>query len=80
MQSTIPLSTPWPRGLSRVQAAAYVGIGVTFFDQQVYLGVMPKPVKIGARVLWDLRELDAAFDSLKQTDQVAGDNPWDSPQ
>jgi predicted DNA-binding transcriptional regulator AlpA len=74
----VQLSTSWPRGLSRVQAAAYVGLGVTFFDQQVYLGTMPKPVKIGARVIWDLRDLDAAFDSLKQNDQVGEANPWDS--
>lgn len=78
MQSPSPLSTPWPRGLSRREAAAYVGLGTTFFDQQVQLGTMPKPVKIGARVIWDLRDLDAAFDSLKQNDQVGEANPWDS--
>ncbi len=32
-----------PRGLSRVQSAAYVGTGVTKFDEMVSDGRMPKP-------------------------------------
>jgi predicted DNA-binding transcriptional regulator AlpA len=78
MQSLSPMATPWPRGLTRLQAAAYVGLGVTFFDQQVQLGVMPKPVRIGSRTVWDLRELDAAFDSLKQNDLAGEANPWEA--
>jgi predicted DNA-binding transcriptional regulator AlpA len=38
-----------PRGLSRVQAAAYVGISPTLFDEMVADGRMPKPVRINAR-------------------------------
>ena len=75
MQSPSPLSTPWPRGLSRVQAAAYIGVGTTFFDVLVTQGKMPKPVRIGARVIWDIRDLDSAFDDLKGT--VNETNPWD---
>ena len=71
-------ATPWPRGLSREQAAAYVGIGTTFFDQLVAKDKFPKPVKIGARRLWDIRELDIAFDSLKDSEQDGGPNEWDS--
>ena len=65
------------RGLSRIEAAAYVGLGVTFFDQKVREGVLPKPLKIGKRKLWDRRELDAAFDKLKGSVQNLGANPWD---
>lgn len=32
-----------PRGLNREQAAAYVGIGSTMFDELVGEGVMPEP-------------------------------------
>jgi predicted DNA-binding transcriptional regulator AlpA len=64
LQSPAPHLTHWPRGLSRVQAAAYVGLGVTFFDKQVSAGVFPDSVKIGSRKLWDIRQLDGALDSL----------------
>jgi predicted DNA-binding transcriptional regulator AlpA len=66
------------RGFSRNEAAAYVGLGVTFFDEKVAEGVLPKPLKIGKRKLWDRRELDAAFDKLKGSVQNLGVNPWDT--
>jgi len=63
-----------PRGLNREQAAAYVGIGTTLFDQMVKDGKFPKPAKINARVLWDRKKLDAALDDLFDAD---GANPFD---
>jgi len=36
---------------------------------------MPKPVRIDGCVIWDLRQLDLAFDVLGEPDQV---NPWDA--
>ena len=75
MQSPSPLSTPWPRGLSRREAATYIGIGQTFFDVLVAEGEMPKPVRIGARAIWDIRDLDSAFDDLKGN--IEETNPWD---
>lgn len=66
------------RGFSRIEAAAYVGLGVTFFDQKVTEGVLPKPLQIGKRKLWDRHELDAAFDKLKGSVQNLGVNPWDT--
>lgn len=66
----------WPRGLSRVEAAAYIGLGVTFFDEKVAEGVFPKPLEIGRRKLWDRRDLDAAFDILKGNVPPLGENPW----
>jgi predicted DNA-binding transcriptional regulator AlpA len=66
------------RGLSRVEAAAYVGLGVTFFDEKVEEGVLPKPLKIGRRKLWDKYDLDAAFDKLRDSVQNLGVNPWDT--
>lgn len=69
-----------PRGLCRVAAAAYVGIGGTLFDQMVCRGEMPSPRKAGSRVLWDRHELDDAFDALPRDVDVAvasAGNPWD---
>jgi predicted DNA-binding transcriptional regulator AlpA len=63
-----------PRGLSRVEAAAYVGVSPSLFDQMVRDGRMPPPKKVNVRVIWDRRPLDAAFEALPDS----GDrNPWD---
>ena len=65
-----------PRGLSRKDAAAYVGISASKFDSIIIDGLMPNPVRIGARTIWDRDELDECFDKLKTT-QNNSDNPWD---
>jgi hypothetical protein len=71
-ENILPTSLP-PRGLSRVQAAAYIGVSPTLFDQMVDDGRMPKPTRINARTVWDRLKLDAAFVAL--SDDV-GDDPW----
>jgi predicted DNA-binding transcriptional regulator AlpA len=48
------------------QAAAYVGISKTAFLEGVKRGVLPKEVRVGHRVLWDIKDLDDAFDRLKE--------------
>jgi predicted DNA-binding transcriptional regulator AlpA len=66
---------PTPRrGLSREEAAMYVGIGTSKFDEMVAKGSMPKPKRIDSRKVWDVRALDLAFDSLP--DDNAGSS-WD---
>lgn len=57
------LSYP-PRGMSREEAARYVGVGTTKFDEMVADRRMPKPRKIDGRVVWDRIALDAAFSDL----------------
>jgi excisionase family DNA binding protein len=64
-----------PRGLSRVQAAEYIGVGVTKFDEMVDDGRMPKPKRIDGRLVWDRVKLDAAFDELD--DDIRPKNEWD---
>lgn len=59
-----------PRGLSRIEAAHYVGIGATKFDELVKRKLMPEPRCIDARKVWDRRELDAAFDDLPKSEAV----------
>lgn len=50
-----------PRGMRRAEAARYVGISITKFDQMVSDGGMPKPKRIESIVVWDRVQLDAAF-------------------
>jgi hypothetical protein len=62
-ENILPTSLP-PRGLSRVQSAAYIGVSPTLFDEMVDDGRMPQPIRINARVLWDRLQLDEAFAAL----------------
>ena len=64
-----------PRGLSRVQAAAYIGVSPTLFDDLVEDGRMPKPARINARTVWDRVKLDEAFAALSDGG-ADGDDPW----
>lgn len=63
----LPLSLP-PRGLSRTESAAYIGVSPTLFDEMVRDGRMPRPKQVNARTVWDRRRLDIAFDALQEQD------------
>jgi predicted DNA-binding transcriptional regulator AlpA len=65
-----------PRGLSRVQAAEYIGVGVTKFDEMISDGRMPRPKRIDGRNVWDRIMLDAAFAALD--DEAGPSNEWDA--
>ena len=71
-------SAPLPtrRGLSRVEAAGYVGIGTSKFDLMVLDGRMPKPKQVDGRRVWDVRSIDRYFDLLPGGDD-SDHNPWD---
>jgi predicted DNA-binding transcriptional regulator AlpA len=71
--SIIPLS---PRGLSRVQAAAYIGVSPSLFDELVRDGRMPRPKRINSRTIWDRIRLDEAFEAILDDESQAA-NPWD---
>lgn len=58
-----------PRGLSREEAARYVGVSPSTFDRLIAEGRMPRPAHIGKRVVWDRLKLDAAFSDLDDGDQ-----------
>lgn len=72
----LPLSLP-PRGLSRTEAAAYVGVSTTLFDEMVKDGRMPRPKQVNSRTVWDRRRVDLAFDALDEQD---GGAPGDAPR
>lgn len=63
-----------PRGLSREEAARYVGVGATKFDEMVRDRRMPRPKRIDGRVVWDRLALDAAFSDLPSEGAI---NPLD---
>ena len=71
-----------PRLVARADAAYYVGVGTTLFDDLVRQGVMPRPKAIGSRRLWDLRELDKAIDELPEAGTSVQDekshSEWDA--
>jgi len=72
-REAVPL--PFARGLSRTQAAAYVGVSPSLFDQMVYDGRMPGPKRINSRTVWDRQRLDEAFSALPDEHAC---NPWDA--
>jgi predicted DNA-binding transcriptional regulator AlpA len=55
MNRALSDARPVPRrGLSREEAAMYIGISPSKFDELVGDGRMPAPVKIDGRKVWDL--------------------------
>ena len=63
------------RGLSREEAAMYIGISPTKFDELVADRRMPGPMKIDGRNVWDIRRLDLAFDVLSEENRAR--NTWE---
>jgi predicted DNA-binding transcriptional regulator AlpA len=79
LHSTVALKKPpiQPRGLSRIDAARYVGISPTTFDGMVRDGRMPPPKRINSRTVWDIRQLDDAFEALP-SDGYEDHDPFES--
>lgn len=65
------------RGLSREEAANYIGISPTKFTALVADGRMPKPIPIDSRLIWDMRALDRALDALASANDDDESNSWD---
>lgn len=67
-----------PRGLNREEAAAYLGIGTTLFDELVKLGQMPAAKKMKGAVRWDRLAIDRAFEDLPRNgeESAEADDPW----
>lgn len=56
---------PWtPRGLNREEAAYYIGVGTTKFDEMVRDGRMPRGKRVDGRVIWDRVQIDMHFSEL----------------
>jgi hypothetical protein len=55
----------WPRWLTEPLAAAYVGVSVSLFREEVEAGKWPKAIRRGAKgglLTWDREALDRASD------------------
>lgn len=52
------------RGLRREDAARYIGLSASKFDELVRDGRLPRPARIDGCVIWDVRKLDLACDEL----------------
>ena len=65
-----------PRGLRRDDAAAYVGVSPSKFDDWVDQGIMPEAKREGGIVVWDRLKLDDAFDTLDDGREAAELEVW----
>jgi hypothetical protein len=62
---TLSVARPVPRrGLSRVEAAIYLGISPSKFDELRKDGRVGPARLIDGRKVWDVRDLDLAFEAL----------------
>ncbi len=76
-----------PLGISREQAAAFIGISPSLLDRAVDAGTMPRPRLVFGRNVWDVDELIASFKAMPHKGGDDGDdepeqqtrqgNPWD---
>ena len=67
-----------PRGLRRVEAAAYVGVSPSLFDEMVRSKIMPKPLRFGGRVIWDRQAIDRAFANFTMEHEEDPGDDWSS--
>lgn len=79
MHAQRAIDTPTRRMLSRVEAAAYCGVSPSTLDKMLKDGLIPLPLKVYARNLFDRHKLDAALDALSGTvAEPVEPNEWDS--
>ena len=62
--ATLNLSIVAKRMLTKVEAARYCGLPVRRFEVECPV----RPVCVGHRDLWDIRDLDLWLDGLKETE------------
>lgn len=66
-----------PLGLSREDAAAFIGLSPSKFDELVNDGRMPEARQADRRVLWSRIELIEAFDALpRRAANADAVDPW----
>jgi hypothetical protein len=65
-----------PRGLSRIDAAAYIGVSPTKFDELRKAGRVSPPRLIDSRLVWDRHDLDRDFEAFPTEGNVADDEDW----
>ena len=76
--TVLPISLP-PRGLSRDQAAEYVGVGTTKFDDwvdQIEKAGRKLTYSIGKRKLYDRLRIDTAINEQLDSEEAASDDAY----
>lgn len=72
--NTEPNLPYWPRLMGAELSARYVGRSPSAF--RAGIGTKwPEPIRDGGKVLWDIKDLDAAIDRLKSQD-AASPKSW----
>jgi hypothetical protein len=66
------------RGLRAAESARYLGVSESKFEEMVRDGRVAKGFKVDRLRIWDIRDLDAAFDALKSGAEKPGevDEGW----
>jgi hypothetical protein len=73
--SGIVLKRPIERlAYRRDEAAAVLGVSLTKFEEWVARGLMPKPVKIDGCTLYDARQVDLAWQALRDGENISFDS------
>lgn len=72
--TVLPVSTPLLL-CSRVQAAALLNVGPSTFDKLRKTNALLRPVHIGSRPLWPMKNLSAFVDELIEG-PAGEDDPW----
>ena len=68
-------------GLSRPEAAQYIGVSVGTFNLMVEEGAMPAPKKYGSRLLWFRGAIEKAFGDLpEESEEQTPKNKWSECQ
>jgi hypothetical protein len=62
------------RGLSRVEAAAYIGVSPSKFDQLRHSGRIPPPKVLDGRLIFTVERLDEFIDALPEENQTDSDD------
>jgi predicted DNA-binding transcriptional regulator AlpA len=63
--------------LSRAEAAEYVGVSTSLFEEMVADGRMPPPKQINSRKVWMRTKIEKAFAELPEEGQdKESSSPW----
>ena len=75
-KAEVAIRLPVRRGLDEAEAAVYLSISPSFFRSAVERGEMPRPRILGARRIWDVDDLDAAFKALPKEGEPEEVDTW----
>ena len=68
------------RGLGEDEAAVFIGVSPSYFRELVERKVMPLARRLGKRRIWDIRELNTAFDQLPREKDEQNNDSWSDYQ